>query len=176
MRLRWLRVVALLSVGACGGGSPGGAPGPDASLDGSAGGHGGAAADAGSTGDEGGIPDGSATAAGDGEGSGGSEPSADAGPCAFESGGKYVLSCVVGAGSILPQCVEDHTTLAACTTEAQNCAANGGVPGTGCTTAGLTGCCFTPSTGAEVCLYDDNAAQDDAQAYEQRGGTWSTMP
>ncbi len=86
-----------------------------------------------------------------------------------------MLSCVVGAGTILPQCVEDRTTLAACVTEARNCAANGGAPGPGCTTAELAGCCFTPSTGAEVCLYD-HSPQADAQTCEQNGGVWSTTP
>jgi len=169
-------VALLLSVAACGGGSPSSASGRDASADGANGSDGGTGDDAGSTDEDSDVADGGASAPGDDGGSGGYGPGAGAAPCSTDDNGKYVVSCLVGAGTVLPpECVEDHTTLAECMMEAENCVGNGAVAGPGCPTADLAGCCFTPSTGAENCLYNGDA-QDDEQTCHENGGVWSTTP
>jgi hypothetical protein len=166
MSARTSFLVALpLVLAACGSGSPAGTPGRDASADGATRIDGGAGAEDGATGDVG--------AAGD-DGAGDTGGSVlESGACTLDVSGQYVVSCLEQA--FLEQCIEDHTTLASCLSEAQNCATNGFVPGGGCSTAGLTGCCFTPSTGAEVCLYDGHT-QADEQTCTSNSGTWRATP
>jgi len=155
-----------LVLAGCSSGSPAGTPGRDASADGPTGIDGGDGADDGATGDVGTAGDGGAGDTGGSIGLG-------TGACSVAVGGQYVVSCLDQA--ILQQCIEDRTTLAACMSEAQNCTSNGFVPGGGCPGAGLTGCCFTPSTGAEVCWYDGHT-QADEQSCESSSGTWKATP
>jgi hypothetical protein len=55
----------------------------------------------------------------------------------------------------------------------QDCASSGGIPGTGCSSSGLTGCCTLG--GAEFCYYDYSAITQQGICLKE-SGTWSTTP
>ena len=73
---------------------------------------------------EGGRRPGDDGGSGDASGSTGLDSGTNRGMCSG-AGGHCVVSCLE-PGGILQQCIQDQTTLAACMTEAQNCANNGG--------------------------------------------------
>ena len=88
-------------------------------------------------------------------------------------GGETTFSCSSGSGAAT-ECDQQDLSTSALDAALQGCAQVGGMPGSGCSDAGVAGCCRLTTT--ENCYYDDASATAQRATCMNAGGTWSTTP